>query len=111
DDNHSLGEHETGAVAALPIWMEFMKNATAGKPQRQFQKPHDAVFVSVRGIEEAFKPGTEPKYDATAVQDAGPRPYLDTWKDEDIDEAAPVTSPPEPQQPKKKTLDDATNLY
>ena len=111
DDNHSLGEHETGAVAALPIWMDFMKTANAGRPKKAFPKPRDAVFVSVRGIEEAFRPGTEPKYDATAVQDAGPKPYLDTWKDQDLDESAPV-APDEPAPPpKKKTLEDATSLY
>lgn len=112
DDNHSLGEHETGAVAALPIWMDFMKSANAGKPKKPFPKPRDAVFVSVRGIEEAFRPGTEPKYDATAPQEDGPKPYLDTWQDTDIDESAPVTSPVEQApQPKKKTLEDATALY
>ena len=29
DIEKSLGTHETGAVAALPIWLEFMKEAVA----------------------------------------------------------------------------------
>jgi penicillin-binding protein 1A len=33
----SLGKPETGAIAALPIWLEFMRGALAGKPIEPFQ--------------------------------------------------------------------------
>src|ERR1700682_3504912 len=33
----SLGKPETGAIAALPIWLEFMQGALAGKPIEVFQ--------------------------------------------------------------------------
>jgi penicillin-binding protein 1A len=36
DNRQSLGEKETGAKAALPIWMTFMKQAIAGKDNEQF---------------------------------------------------------------------------
>ncbi|MGC1462339.1 MAG: PBP1A family penicillin-binding protein [Terracidiphilus sp.] len=36
DSRESLGEKETGARAALPIWITFMKAAIAGKPDEQF---------------------------------------------------------------------------
>lgn len=36
DDRESLGEKETGARAALPIWMDFMKAAITGKPNEAF---------------------------------------------------------------------------
>jgi penicillin-binding protein 1A len=36
DSRESLGEKETGAKAALPIWMTFMRAAIAGKPDEQF---------------------------------------------------------------------------
>ncbi len=36
DNNQSLGEKETGARAALPIWMTWMKAAIAGKDDEQF---------------------------------------------------------------------------
>ncbi|MDE3061575.1 MAG: PBP1A family penicillin-binding protein [Acidobacteriota bacterium] len=36
DNEQSLGEKETGAKAALPIWMEWMKAAIADKPDEQF---------------------------------------------------------------------------
>jgi penicillin-binding protein 1A len=38
DDRRSLGEKETGARAALPIWMEFMKVAVADRPNEQFPR-------------------------------------------------------------------------
>ena len=36
DSRESLGEKETGAKAALPIWMEVMKQAIAGKDNERF---------------------------------------------------------------------------
>jgi penicillin-binding protein 1A len=36
DDRESLGEKETGAKAALPMWMDFMKAAIANKPKEAF---------------------------------------------------------------------------
>jgi penicillin-binding protein 1A len=36
DNRQSLGDKETGAHAALPIWMDFMKQAIAGKPDEFF---------------------------------------------------------------------------
>lgn len=36
DDRQSLGDGETGARAALPIWMDFMKVAIADRPDETF---------------------------------------------------------------------------
>jgi len=36
DSNQTLGEKETGAVAALPIWMNVMRVAIAGKDDERF---------------------------------------------------------------------------
>jgi penicillin-binding protein 1A len=36
DSRESLGEKETGAMAALPIWITFMKAAIVGKDDEQF---------------------------------------------------------------------------
>jgi penicillin-binding protein 1A len=36
DSRQSLGDKETGAKAALPIWMDFMSAAIADKPNEQF---------------------------------------------------------------------------
>ena len=37
DKQISLGKKETGARAALPIWLQFMQGATAGTPAMDFQ--------------------------------------------------------------------------
>ena len=36
DNRQSLGDKETGAKAALPIWMDVMKAAIADKPDEVF---------------------------------------------------------------------------
>ena len=36
DEKKTLGDKETGAQAALPIWMDFMRAAIAGKQDEQF---------------------------------------------------------------------------
>jgi penicillin-binding protein 1A len=38
--SQSLGDKETGAKAALPMWMDFMKAALADKPDEAFAKPN-----------------------------------------------------------------------
>jgi penicillin-binding protein 1A len=39
DEKRTLGSKETGARAALPIWIQFMSAALAGKDPGQFQPP------------------------------------------------------------------------
>jgi penicillin-binding protein 1A len=64
DDNRSLGHNETGAVAAVPIFIDFMQQATKGTPiGPDFRVPDNARFALVNGIREAFQPGTEPAQD------------------------------------------------
>jgi penicillin-binding protein 1A len=46
DSRQSLGEKETGARAALPIWMQIMKVAISGKDDEQF--PGDVEDPSVQ---------------------------------------------------------------
>lgn len=50
DNRQSLGNHETGARVALPIWMEFMKAAIAGKPDEHFpgSLPNPALIARSR---------------------------------------------------------------
>jgi penicillin-binding protein 1B len=63
----------TGAVAAVPIWVDFMKKATAGLPETDFPVPPGIVVEEVdqqtglvsgvgcpEGIDEIFIKGTEP---------------------------------------------------
>jgi penicillin-binding protein 1A len=60
DDNRSLGHGETGAVAAVPIFIEFMQEALKGMPKLDFTPPPGTVFAQVGPNREAFQPGTEP---------------------------------------------------
>ena len=41
DSRESLGEKETGARAALPVWMDVMRTAIAGKDDEQFLGEQD----------------------------------------------------------------------
>ncbi len=43
DSRESLGNKETGAVAALPIWITFMKAAIMGKDDEQFPGDEDTT--------------------------------------------------------------------
>jgi penicillin-binding protein 1A len=47
DDRASLGKNETGAGAALPIWISFMEKALQEMPTESFEPPEGIVFVKV----------------------------------------------------------------
>ncbi len=80
-DNHrSIGPLETGARAALPFWLSYMRSVVPAYPAEDFQVPPGIVFASIdqnsgklvppnslKAIKEAFIEGTEPK--AQAVGD------------------------------------------
>ena len=51
DEKKSLGAKETGAHAALPIWMNFMNAAMAGKDAGQFQPPPDVPGGLVQKVD------------------------------------------------------------
>jgi penicillin-binding protein 1A len=62
DDRQSLGEKETGARAALPMWMDFMRAAIANKPNEAFatagapQKKLDVPLSPAGAAKPAAKP-------------------------------------------------------
>ncbi|WP_447979126.1 penicillin-binding protein 1A [Candidatus Nitrospira bockiana] len=73
DDIRSLGETESGARAALPIWIDFMRQALAQLPEIPFEIPENILFVRIdaetgllaadhgeAGTVEIFAKGTEP---------------------------------------------------
>ncbi len=47
DSHEPLGTHETGAGAALPAWMSFMRAALARHPATEFQAPPNVEFARV----------------------------------------------------------------
>jgi penicillin-binding protein 1A len=60
DEKRSLGAKETGARAALPIWINFMNAAMAGKDPGQFQPAPD---VPVTVVQKVDTPDTSPGAD------------------------------------------------
>jgi penicillin-binding protein 1A len=74
-----LGPGETGAKAAAPIWMDYMRVALAGRPERDFSPPDSIVFARIDRengllathdgkdtVFQAFLAGTEPTETADA---------------------------------------------
>lgn len=70
----TIAKGETGAKAALPIWIEFMSRALSDKPFQYFDIPDDVVKVNINpltgrlasendpyAVKALFKKGTEPK--------------------------------------------------
>jgi penicillin-binding protein 1A len=47
DQPRSLGRHETGARAALPIWIDFMGEALKGVPQKGWEMPAGIITVKI----------------------------------------------------------------
>jgi penicillin-binding protein 1A len=65
DEKKPLGNGETGAQAALPIWIDFMRAYVAAYGDREspptFDAPGNIVFVTLdSGLPEAFINGTQP---------------------------------------------------
>jgi penicillin-binding protein 1A len=69
----TLGKGETGARAALPIWIDYMTGALKDKPLQYFDIPDDVVIVPIdpstgrlaadddpHAVKAFFKKGTEP---------------------------------------------------
>jgi penicillin-binding protein 1A len=62
DEKRTLGAKETGAHAALPIWMNFMSSAMAGKDPGQFQ---EAPYVPITVMQKVDTQDTVPGEDET----------------------------------------------
>ena len=117
DDNRPLGYGETGTTAAVPVFADFMQTALKTRPARPFVRPKNAVFRTVRGIEEAFRPGTErqaPPPVQAPVTPQGPQNYYDVIRREQEAAAAPNAPPPPttaPPPPKREPAEDLSGLY
>ncbi|MGA8087592.1 MAG: PBP1A family penicillin-binding protein [Terracidiphilus sp.] len=76
DSRQSLGEKETGARAALPIWMNIMKVAIAGKDDEQF--PGDTEQPTLEQAKAAQPPSANPPQSPAAHPSPAysPRPQI-----------------------------------
>jgi penicillin-binding protein 1A len=86
DKRISLGKKETGARAALPIWLEFMQQAVQGTPVEEFQNVVPLEKIAIGKQVQVDVPDTAPPADA-AEQGLTETP------------AATPASPPKPPKP------------
>jgi penicillin-binding protein 1A len=90
DERKPLGPSETGAVAALPIWIEFMQAYLAGKDRDnppQFARPSNIVFLTMDGSRTSPVSGASQVTDVGEAFISGTEPQPNPWP----------TSPPAPQ--------------
>ncbi|HVG27946.1 MAG TPA: penicillin-binding transpeptidase domain-containing protein, partial [Acidobacteriaceae bacterium] len=115
DDRQSLGEKETGARAALPMWIDFMKVAVADRPNEQFARANEPkrkleVAEGAPGPVAAPKPplfrdedggeGATPAPNGPGASAPGATPGSGPGGQEmPNDEAAPVTPAPIVRRP------------
>ncbi|MGB1110747.1 MAG: peptidase, partial [Gammaproteobacteria bacterium] len=79
DELKPLGARETGGRAALPVWIEYMREALKDKPDHLIPEPPGMVRVRIdpengeatqaddpKGVFEIFRAGTEPQPPAVA---------------------------------------------
>ena len=120
DDNRSLGHGETGSTAAVPVFIDFMEVALRERPARPFVRPKNAVFRTVNGIEEAFRPGTERRREEERPppppQPTGPQNYYDVIRREQEAAAGATPSdapaqPATPPPPRIEPAEDLSGLY
>ncbi len=108
DDNRSLGDGETGSVAAVPVFIDFMREVLKGAKYEDFKAPTQTKFVMVDGQRQPFRSGTEPK--PKLVEASGPVPYAQAWpggQPVEAPPAAPAAAPP----PLRKGPEDLTGLF
>ncbi len=101
DKRVSLGEKEAGARAALPIWLEFMQQATQGMPVENFPNVIPLEILAGSKPVQVDTPDTAPPADITeqgltqtdAPQPSPPQPQ------EKTPAPAPAPAPPHEKPP------------
>jgi penicillin-binding protein 1A len=68
----SLGKPETGAIAALPIWLEFMQGALVGRPVESFQNVVPLEKIAVTKTVKVDTPDSAPTEAGEAPTDETP---------------------------------------
>jgi penicillin-binding protein 1A len=72
DKQKSLGRNETGARAALPIWLEFMQNALANMPVENFPNVVPLEKVALTKVVRVDTPDTAPTEEEGGGRNAAP---------------------------------------
>ncbi|MBI5886917.1 MAG: PBP1A family penicillin-binding protein [Deltaproteobacteria bacterium] len=118
DERQQLGHRETGARAALPIWLSFMKGAVKETPTKNFRAPDGVEFIKIdaktgmpatvstgKAIFEVFKTGTGPKAARRGGKSRGTDFFL---MDTGSEETAPAIEqkPAQPDEPMEEPASD-----
>jgi penicillin-binding protein 1A len=96
DDHQSLGKKETGARAALPMWIDFMKAVIANKPNETFATagaPKKTLDVPMNKLGFGDSSGAAPK---VLDENGADAPGADGVT---VEPAAPVAKPSSPAPP------------
>ena len=121
DSRESLGEKETGAKAALPIWMAFMKAAIAGKDDEQFLSDTENDRSLKANVAAPVMPGNAHPASAapvevksvktsTALRPAVVAPAGISEEDLPVKPALPRPAPKAPPKPVTGVLPPALNV-
>jgi penicillin-binding protein 1A len=95
DKQKSLGRNETGARAALPIWLEFMQNALADMPVENFPNVEPLEKIALTKQVHVDTPDSAPTEEegggraAPAPQPVSPQPAV-------VPQPQPPANPPDP---------------
>ena len=77
DKRKTLGPHEEGARAALPMWMDFWGRVMKDKPLQDFPIPGNIVFLPIDLDGRPAEPGTPGAHMEAFI--AGTEPRAGTW--------------------------------
>jgi len=99
DETQSLGDHETGARAALPIWMKFMGHMLRGVPEKPLRRP--AGLISVRINSETGL--------LTSASD--PNAIFETFRTEHVPRKHTITSAGRQSEPPGETGEVTEQLF
>lgn len=120
DDPKSLGGREFGATLALPIWIDYMRVAMAGKPQTERHVPAGVVNVDGDWVIEDFLDNGRVRtlgLGSSATNDGAPNPdaVIPTNPNNSLRPAVPAnptisprpalpTNPPNPPSPPRQII-------
>lgn len=91
DDTHPLGNSETGAKAALPMWMDFMRVALSAKPEYVWPTP--PKIISVRINANSGQPTTADDPDAMFEYFVADHVPAETHRPKDVPDPHNQTTP------------------
>ena len=94
DNRESLGKKETGAKAALPMWIEFMRAAVAKAPGEEFPAATAPKKVLQVAAARALKPAGKDADDADDTDDAPTKPPVPVIPEGESAPPAAGTPPP-----------------